>query len=161
MSRGTLGLNDCTVIANQAVFGGGIYDAGDAATLINSTVSGNTASLGGGICTVSNILTLIDCNVNDNMGGGVESGVHGELTMMIITNCTICGNAMAFRGGGIANSGILILDGSNVSGNTADRGGGIVNFRMVTMTNNTVSGNTAAGGYGGGILNSVAAAHWV
>ena len=64
-------------------------------------------------------------------------------------------------GGGIGNTGSLIITNSTVSGNSVSGGGaGIVNFGALTITNSTISGNTAfpAGNgvpaSGGGISHS-------
>ena len=61
--------------------------------------------------------------------------------------------------GGIANSGILSLTNSTVSGNTSgsglnsSSGGGIFNSGTLTLTNSTVSGNSTTF-EGGGIGNA-------
>ena len=56
-------------------------------------------------------------------------------------------------GGGIANQGVLHLDRSLVTGNTATRwGGGIYNANLMTIANSTISDNTADA-LGGAIFN--------
>lgn len=72
----------------------------------------------------------------------------GETSTGIITG----GNSS--DGGGIRNSGTLILEGGRVTGNTAaTAGGGIVNYGVLVVTGGTVTGNTA-GKWGGGIYNA-------
>jgi len=61
-------------------------------------------------------------------------------------------------GGGINNSGTLMLRQSAVSGNTAARGGGIYNIGTINLFRSDVSGNQAVSGggqgtLGGGIFN--------
>lgn len=57
-------------------------------------------------------------------------------------------------GGGIRNSGTLILEGGCVTGNVAaTAGGGIVNYGTLIVTGGKVTGNTA-GKWGGGIYNA-------
>jgi len=66
-------------------------------------------------------------------------------------------NGSAGAGGGILNSGTLMLSNSTLSGNSTngDNGGGIYNHGgTLTVTNSTISGNSAnGGGSGGGIFN--------
>ncbi|NNE17793.1 MAG: hypothetical protein HKN10_04865 [Myxococcales bacterium] len=66
----------------------------------------------------------------------------------------VSGNtAAAGGGGGICNSGLLQVIDSAVRGNTAKACAGIFNNGALTLTDSTVSGNTAAAG-GGGICSS-------
>ena len=48
-------------------------------------------------------------------------------------------------GGGIYNSGTLTLNGSTLSGNSAQEGGGIGNRGTLTLVNSTLSANDAGG----------------
>jgi hypothetical protein len=76
-------------------------------------------------------------------------------------NCTLSGNTVAQGdydyawGGGICNTGTLIVDTSVLSDNSASggnaRGGGIYTSGAMTATNCTLTGNSG-GAYGGGIL---------
>lgn len=75
----------------------------------------------------------------------------GETSTGVITG----GNSS--DGGGIRNSGTLILEGGCVTGNTAETaGGGIVNYGVLVVTGGTVTGNTA-GKWGGGVYNAAKA----
>jgi len=69
-----------------------------------------------------------------------------------LTNSTLTHNFTSGYGGGIFDSGTLIVTGTTFSGNSASRGGGgIFNYTgTVTVTNSTFSGNSA-GEQGGGI----------
>jgi CSLREA domain-containing protein len=81
-------------------------------------------------------------------GGGILNDAR-----LALNGSTVSGNT-ADIGGGIDNNNILALNGSTVSGNTAIIGGGISNDAgALTLTNSTVSGNTATE-FGGGINNS-------
>jgi transcriptional regulator with XRE-family HTH domain len=93
-----------------------------------------------------------DTNVSPTVGGGISNS--GTL---VLTNSTVSDNlTLGGGGGGIANfeAGTLTLTDSTVSGNAAPfgSGGGILNYGDLTLTNSTVSGNTAQND-GGGIYN--------
>jgi hypothetical protein len=84
----------------------------------------------------------------------ISAGIAVGLSNMSITN----GRSSYGYGGGIENSGTLIITNALIKGNG---GGGIHNNygAMVTITNSTISGNTATAttsdsSYGGGIYNS-------
>ena len=116
--------------------GGGIWNAGTL-TLMDSTVSGNSAPFGGGVSNREGSLTVIDSAVRMNSAKG----------------CRV-GDAFCSFGGGVWNSGMLMIENSTVSGNASDWGGGIFNrgVREPTIRNSTISGNSA-GFDGGGLLN--------
>src|SRR5262249_34369547 len=65
--------------------------------------------------------------------------------------CTLSGNSASF-GGGLFNTGTLVLTGSTLSGNSASfgGGGGIDNAGTLSLTNCTLAGNSAATLFGGG-----------
>ena len=83
-------------------------------------------------------------------------GPDGDLTL---NETTISGGSTSARGGGILNLGVLTVNNSVISGNSARWGGGISNDAFdyddstLTLNNSTVSGNSAEMG-GGGISNS-------
>ena len=77
----------------------------------------------------------------------IFSGNFVEIDGLTITNGTTTSS-----GGGISNSGTLLLTNSAITGNTASLSGGIYNSASLTMTNSTVKGNTAL--TAGGIFNS-------
>src|SRR4051794_36676752 len=58
-------------------------------------------------------------------------------------------NGRPAAGGGISNFGNLTLDGTTITGNSAQSGGGVENFQDLIVRNSTFSGNS--GTYGGGI----------
>ena len=81
---------------------------------------------------------------------GRGGGIYNSGTL-VMANVTVAGNSVdAFGlGGGIYSSGTLVMANSMVLGNSAHIGGGINNFGTLVMANSTVTGNTAY--YGGGI----------
>jgi hypothetical protein len=129
---GTLTVADSTFIDNSAGAGGGILNAGTL-TVTNSTFNGNTptGSIGG--------------------GGGIENG--GSLT--IVNSAFSENTANNTVGGGLFNlGGMMTIEASTISGNSAPSGGGIYNDLGGTLTieASTISGNSAA--HGGGIDNA-------
>ncbi len=64
----------------------------------------------------------------------------------------ICGGRNDPNGGGIYNTGTLILESGNISNNHAPRGGGIYNAGTVTLNNGSISNNYTS--FGGGIYNA-------
>jgi hypothetical protein len=140
-NSGQLTLNHSTVTHNTGVTGAGVFNEGQL-TLNSSSVSNNTGSsdgIGGifncggdpgfesfGLCTVPTTLTLNGSTVSNNIGG--------------------------FDGGGIDNDvqGVLVLNSSTVSYNTASGGGtaGINNQGTATFNKSTISNNVAGSGFG-------------
>ncbi len=153
-------------------FGGGVAnDYGAALAIRNSLVKGNSSAAGGGICNfgtlsmdncvveenlcaaggggVYNISTmhLTSCTIRNNRstnatdsGGGVHNTPSGTATM---TGCTVQDNSAAGSGGGIQNSGGLVLMSSTVTANTAANGGGINSVGSTNlMLSSRVFGNT-------------------
>jgi hypothetical protein len=104
--------------------------------------------------------TTIDGNDGAvNVGGGLWNRPGAQATL---TNVTISHNKARFDGGGVMNSGTLIMSNAIVSSNVVSEttspgaegeGGGIYNDGTLTMTNAFVSNNSAAYG-GGGIANT-------
>lgn len=107
-------------------------------------------------------LTISKGNADTGDGGGVllATGSAGySEPCLLVTDCAVKGNT-ATRGGAIAvpGRGILLVSGSELSGNTATGDGGAINIRQVPsrdqaallMENSTISGNTS-GGAGGGL----------
>ena len=58
------------------------------------------------------------------------------------------------EGGGINNSGALIIEGGCITGNFADDGGGVINYGELIIKGGTITGNSAVV-EGGGIYNAV------
>ncbi len=135
-------------------YGGGVYNNGGIADVINdTTVTGNSANNGGGIYNLYGTLNATDSSISDNTAWNVGGGlVEAAPTTTNLNNVTVSGNS-AYEGGGIyVDYGTLNATLTTVSGNTAEYGGGVYNeWGNVTFADGTVNGNTARSG--GGIFN--------
>ena len=124
----------------------------------NTTLTGPTLNSGG--ANVTNLVT-VDGNGNSNQQSSTVFTVTGTGTA--ISNLTISGGWLdgnggtPFNGGGILNSGTLMLTNSTVTNNGAVwSGGGIYNTGTLTVLGSTIAGNSATlngPGSGGGIDN--------
>ncbi len=133
----------------------------EALTIQNGASSGIGADTSGLKVTHGASVTLSHVAVKDNrssiFGGGIQN--WGTLYMFdsdVIGNSlpTSTGGGQTSQGGGIFNSGYLILGRVLISDNTSIRGAGISNTNngIVEITDTTISGNDAFGA-GGGIRN--------
>lgn len=150
--------------------GGGILNSGAPLTIEDSAIGvvgfRNSAYLGGGISIEPGVqVSLARCTVSANWGaeGG---GIYNAGTLTIQGSSVIGGpgagnQATSDDGGGIynASTGIVTVDGSTVSANTANHGGGIYNAGALYVQNGSTLGGPGAanqaGGYGGGIYNAL------
>jgi hypothetical protein len=162
-NAGELTIENSVIMNNSASqSGGGIYAAvgGEKTTLTDSLVTDNSAYSAGGIAAGGEV-TLTDSVVTSNVatggrGGGIDDGLGLKTTL---TDSTVSDNS-APSGGGIATAnGVLDVNGSVISGNTASgSGGGIYDYGVspgVYLTDSAVSGNSAAdAGVGGIHVNS-------
>jgi hypothetical protein len=182
---GTAVLNASRVDHNTSASGGGIASGpgnaafppevtGSSLILNGSRVDHNTAAEGGPEAAAGGIVNggtavIRGSSVDHNsVPGGAGAGIfnHGTMT---ITGSQITGNTAPADSagnpgmvGGIANvffgypgSGVLIMNGTTVSGNSASGfGGGLGNAEdsTATITGSSVSGNTS-GDFGGGVVN--------
>lgn len=142
-------------------------------TLTNVTMNANTGSNSGAGFSISGTgsnVTMNNCNITNNIltsaavnnfGGGISLIGNSTLTA---NGSNISGNSSvttnpSFSGfaGGIYNQGgTLVLNNTNVNGNTATFHGGIRTLASgtsatATLNNSTVNGNTA--GEGAGVVN--------
>jgi CSLREA domain-containing protein len=133
--------------------GGGIYFSGEALNLTGCTITANSAASGAGIYTTGAIL-LTSCSVTENIcpatgeGGGIWN--NGQLTLVDSwLNLNTAGS-----GGGIWNLAQATLRNSTVSNNSAVNGGGIENLSTgsLTLLGCTLSRNTASE-RGGALIN--------
>ncbi|MCF6324079.1 MAG: hypothetical protein L3J89_07140 [Gammaproteobacteria bacterium] len=99
-------------------------------------------------------LTIRDGVAIGNIGGGIRN-IAGALT---IRNTTLDGNQttdLGFGGGGLHNTGPLIIDNSTFINNRSSRGGGIMHFSNdMIITNSRITDNVVdlGAGSGGGIF---------
>ncbi len=160
-NAGTLAIDAVTVSNNYAGIGaaGILSQFGSTLTVTNSLIANNTTpSYGGGLrvhgtTTITN--TVIAGNAAGSEGGGGLYNFSGNVS---ISNSTIRGNRTGAGGGnnwggGLASTGTMTIDASEISENAATGdGGGVYSNNVLTITNSTISGNRASG-VGGGIIN--------
>ena len=130
-NEGTLTVNDCIILGNDAWYGGGLYNSG-ILTVNGSRIDGNSAGYGGGIYNyVSGTLKVEDSNLEGNDTGVVISFGGGSPN-----ECLSCG-------GGIYNLGTFTSVNSTFVANTSDNGGAIYNVSgTMTIVNGTITGNS-------------------
>ena len=145
-----LTVNNCVITNNTALWGGGIFNYGNAGAatthLSNSTVNGNLGL---------------------NAAGGIynySEGASGNAAL-VVSNSTVSGNSSSAEVGGIytntvSGSATLTIDNSTLSGNSANVTGGVGNSASgtnataaVTIANSTLSGNSAIFKGGSAITN--------
>jgi len=147
--RGDHGSN--TVTSNMALEG---------TTLEGFTITHESGNNGRGIYNFWNLI-IKNCNISGNNtgsetgdhaiddGGGIMNLNDSDLT---IINSSITDNTAACFGGGIINTGTLIINDCTISSNNAAAGGGIMSvYGSLTITGSTISDNNAEIGSGGGI----------
>jgi CSLREA domain-containing protein len=133
-TSGILSVSDSTISGNQAIFGGGLFNAGTL-TITNTTVADNRSSRSGG--------GLVNVN------------------LVTITRSTFSGNQAGTFGGGISNGGPMTIVNSTISGNSAVLPGGGIHSQqdppaiaIVAVSFTTIANNTTAAAAGGGIDNT-------
>lgn len=158
--------------------GGGIFNLEGTLILNRTRVTGNSSaggpmSAGGGIASgtqgtgPAGTAALNFSRVDHNSTSGSAGGILNHGGSLFLNRSKVSDNTAAGGGGGIASgtggmggpgSSILVVNLSQVDGNTANGGpmagaGGIANGGTATISGSKVDGNTAPGGAGGGILN--------
>jgi hypothetical protein len=144
--NGAVTLTASTVSGNSSRSeGGGIY-GNESVTVIASVISGNSSSFGGGIYS-NDTLTVIASVISGNSARGDGGGIYHEFGSVMITDSTISGNTAGNEGGGIYTWGAsTTISNSTISGNDASVGGGIWNGRgLVRIEYSTITGNSAVG----------------
>ncbi|MDT0618715.1 CSLREA domain-containing protein [Salinisphaera sp. P385] len=124
----------------------------------DTSAAGNSGSVTFQNLIVANGLAAAGDPQNGN-GGGIHNttGTGASSNSLTLINTLVAGNestadAPGEGGGGIFNSGNLVLEDSNILGNSvtglAGNGGGILNAGNLNVTDGNISGNTAfrAGG---------------
>ncbi len=158
---GVMTIEDTTITANSACFGGGVFSRNDTLNIRDSEISNNNSpttapcGLGGGISTTkpSSEVHLIRVSLHDNTArsGG---GIYYDGDTLEVTDSAIYGNQALEVGAGVDCSGALTLQGSTLSGNTgALVGGGLMISGPLIANNDTFYSNTTSSG-GGGIALS-------
>lgn len=149
--------------------GGGLHLTGaGTVTITGGTVSGNTAAAeGGGVWnSAAGTMSLTGVAVTGNTASGAEAtqgggGVFADAGsgVLTISGGSVSGNSAdgaAGSGGGILNDqAVVVVDGADISDNTAVRAGGGIeaNIGSTTLTGVDLSDNAtgAAPGNGGGL----------
>jgi hypothetical protein len=152
----------------DAAYGGALACVAGASPLVRQcTIEGNLAYYGSGVYIDNAGQTnsgpvIQDCFINYN--GSTTTGTTGGGVFswggMLMTNCLIMGNAVAWAAGGIRSYGGLIVA-CQIIGNSAGyaRAGGLscnsnTVVRACVIRNNTISGSQAYPSVGGGITSS-------
>lgn len=167
-SWGTLAINNCKFLANQATLNGngGAVAAFGPLTVNDSEFGGNQAANGGALYATGlrAVATITNSTFHDNAALATNYGWGGAIYQSAAASMMIHGGALranrASSGGGIyvygdVNSALLTVDGGSVLAANAATGigGGIVNQNgSVTLTDITLEGNTAESG--GGIYST-------
>ena len=141
---------DATVI--DAAGGSRVIDVRAAGVTISGVTitGGDVNQTGGGIRIGSgDELTLVDSRVTGNTareGGGIDNS--GTLVML---NSTVDANDADRKGGGIRNDGVGTIDNSTIAGNTASQGGGLSSPGETTVTHATIVRNVATSSSSAGV----------
>jgi hypothetical protein len=136
-----LTLKNCTITANSAIGGAGIF-------------GGGASGQGGGVFNTG-MLTLDGCTLSNNTAGGGAGGFgsgNGGASFggaifnqdtLVVRNCTLAGNSGAGGKGGNDQNGMSPGNGG------AGQGGAVYSAGPLTATNVTLSDNSIRGGIGG------------
>jgi predicted outer membrane repeat protein len=148
---GTMTIADSTIDRNNAgAGGGGIFTfAGSNTLLTDSTFAGDTAAFGGAISNAGALLITGGAFAGNTAlsfsGGGIDS-----IGVVVIDGTTFTNNHAATFGGAISSAGFVEVTNSDFVGNSAAVGGGIANFFILLVGGSDFSGNSPddiAGGY--------------
>jgi hypothetical protein len=132
---------------------------GSQVKISSSVVSGNTATNGAGgiyLQTSSSKAATITGVVISNNSGGTASGISGGgmefigLGQLIVQGSQIIGNTAGIGGGIFANSGLTISNSKILNNQATNYGGGVDVFGAnFLLSHSTVSGNAATNSAGG------------
>lgn len=169
-NTGPLRVEGSTFLNNTAgASGGGIYTLGPV-TMVDSTMVGNRGeSSGGAIESTFSVSTITRTTISDNsagfFGGAISVNGPRDLTNrggdLTITDSTIQGNMVGradnggFGGAIAANDSVVRINGTTLTGNSADRlaGGVGINGGNLIINGSTFTGNRTNGGGGAIAMN--------
>jgi hypothetical protein len=153
---GTLDIRN-TVFTDNSVDSGGTVQGGGTITINNSRFTGSL-SLDGAAIIGWGSLTVMNSTFSHNGAAGPGTGAIRSSGIAIIKHCEFFNNFSEGLGGAIANSGVMTVEHSVISGNQAWKGGGIFNHgtllirsSLITSNNASQGGGGSEGGIGGGI----------
>jgi hypothetical protein len=168
-------INGGAVTGGNAVWGGAIAvyqniaGSGTPAKVTGTglTLSKNVAAVAGGIYSYGSVSlagSTLDQNKATDTGGGYGGALYvgaaaGAPTTLVVDDTEVTGNTAALGGGGgILGAGVTaqIRNGSTVDGNSAPSGAGLYNGSALTISDSHVDGNTASVN-GGGLYTLTAA----
>ena len=147
VNAGTYTESGLTVTKNITIQG-----QGAASTILQGAASPNTAASrvigtsNTAVVTIKN-MSIRYGNISALHGGG---GVYNSGTL-ILMNISVNNNYSSTNGGGISNEGTLTVINCTINNNTSGgdySGGGIDNSGFLTIINSTITGNSAANGGG-------------
>lgn len=132
-----------------------VTGAGPSPTLDGLSRGGTVVT--GSVLTITAGVTVSvsDLTITDGRAPALGGGINNSGTLILDEGTAITGNSAPSQGGGISNTTggtVTLNDGATIRGNTANNGGGIYNFGTVTL-NSTSSINHNAASSGGGIFN--------
>jgi hypothetical protein len=131
-NEGSLGVQNCLLWQNVTTnlgYGGAFYNASGAfATLINTTIVANQAIYGGGVYDYGGTVTLYNCTVTGNSvtSGNFGAGLRvtgGAGATMTLVNTIVAGNTGA-NDVAVSNAATLDVSRPNIIPTTIDSGGG-------------------------------------
>ncbi|NBY00394.1 MAG: hypothetical protein EBQ87_00180, partial [Planctomycetes bacterium] len=163
-NSGSLNIYNSVITGNSAVNssgsggGGAIYNKGSL-YFYYVNLNSNTSNLNGGAVFNSSSGTLnVNNSIISNNSPGLDGGAIFNSGILNVYRGSNLYNNSATYGGAIFNSfsGTLNVNGSTISGNTANNNGGaIANYGTLNVNDSTLSGNDATTGSGGGIYSSI------
>lgn len=144
-------------ISNTAGELGGAFASGSNADIVGSQFENNSVTSGtgqGGAVLNYGWMTVSDSSFTGNRaanGAALYSANRFELrTSRITGNGSV--ESSVFAGGGVGNTGTMLIEQSTITANVSAQGGGVYNQGMLTIKTSLVSENSSTG-YGAGIFN--------
>ena len=133
---------NCTIIGNEAQYGGGVYSDSSSPTLTDCRIVGNYASdaVGGGIYSHDGSPTLIRCTISRNElapyghGWRAGAGICCSGGSSVITECTIADHAASLGAGLWCSGGSPVVTKCCFRNNVATVGGAIYCYNGVSLT---------------------------
>jgi len=160
-SLGNLILENVSINENISdAYAGGITNQGGKIQGHEVLLDDNSADIGGALTNglggeIELSQAIFSNNLANYIGGAIANGVESQF---VLIESTIMSNTATQDGGGISNNGTIDLIRVTIHDNHAENGGGIRNYNpgVLSLENSTVSGNSARLN-GGGIYNETRA----
>jgi hypothetical protein len=153
-NSGNLTITGCTLSNNSSssAYGNVIYNLAGSVTIRDSTMCSNRTFAAGGVLFNDGTAAIINCALFGNTGSQGAALNNQAGRSMLVTNCTIFGNAAADRGGGIYSAGSLTVRSCTIVSNSAAAvagnggGGGIAKegTTFASIGNTIIANNTSA-----------------